>query len=256
MRRIAQERDEDDEILRDGQSLRVRMTMIDQAMHRAIDEVYPRTIKDAAHRPGFRPLNTLQQVDAKRRAYLDYDRRVADEYRSPFGGNATTIPTPVSAVRVRGVRRFGDPCTKDGWPGVIKQAPDGSLYCEVTPVHPRNADAKKKQLRDPQGREAGSEEFGRDEDENENTEQHDHDVGSVNGMRDGIKQLAHEAGLVSDQDGDWDDDFWNKFVDYARKVMMGEEEDAGDRDREAMIERITRAATTHTETPHHRVSMA
>ena len=47
MRRIAQERDEDDEILRDGQSLRVRMTMIDQAMHRAIDEVYPRTIKDA-----------------------------------------------------------------------------------------------------------------------------------------------------------------------------------------------------------------
>ena len=146
----------------------------------------------------------------------------------PSAATPPTIPTPVSAVRVRGFEGRRS-LHKRRLAGVIRQAPDGSLYCEVTPVHPRNADAKKKQLRDPQGREAGSEEFGRDEDENENTEQHDHDVCDTCAGSGECRDCGGSGVRAGDRQRGWI------------------EEENGDRDGEAMIERIPRAVITHTE---------
>ena len=174
-------------------------------------------------------MSTTAARDAKRQAYADYDRRLADEYRSPLGGNSTDKPeTGFGSAGPKG-SKVGDPCSKDGYPGTIQQAPDGGLYCSITPVHPRNADAepdfRRKTKRNARNQEQSEEEFERDA-----------------MVRDAIITAAREAGLVDqDEDKDWDESDWDRFMAMARRAVMGEEDD------DDPVDVVVENATTHTE---------
>jgi hypothetical protein len=81
-------RHDDDGVLRDGQSLRVPMTMMD-----GLDPIQ-RSVRDASthrpgfraadHRPGFRTLTDTGAADhAREQAYIDADRALCDAWRTP-----------------------------------------------------------------------------------------------------------------------------------------------------------------------------
>ncbi len=103
--------------------------------------------------------NARQAVFAARRAlYDEYDLRKSQEYLTPTGsGEKSMIGS-----------REGDACMLNGFPGTLRKGSDGKLRC--IPIDGAAAgyspavDAqdgirrRRKQLRDPQGREAGTEE--------------------------------------------------------------------------------------------------
>ena len=106
-----------DEVLKDGQKLVVKMVAMDSAYHR----------------PGVRSL-TPQVRDAsglaaaRIRAYDEYEHdlvnawRGRDEYANPgWSGRSGEL---------RG-SKVGDPCTKNGWRGVLVRGEDGELVCRI-----------------------------------------------------------------------------------------------------------------------------
>src|SRR5262249_54087060 len=82
-------------ILRDGQSVRVSMTMRDSRdawrndMHRKFVAEDKAARELASHRPGFRDSRTTVQLDALEQAYRDADKADSERYKGETG-----TPTP------------------------------------------------------------------------------------------------------------------------------------------------------------------
>jgi hypothetical protein len=131
-------------LLRDGQRLRVAMSMMD-----SLDPIQKAVAHDGIrvtdgqggsiglHRPGFRiTANDARTTHYQPRdkAYEDYQRDLVDAYKTPvgFGGDPT-----ITGFGERGSvgQRAGDVCTIDGKAGHLKMV-NGALQCV-----PNRADA-------------------------------------------------------------------------------------------------------------------
>ncbi len=83
------------------------------------------------HRPGVRlPVGSPDMI-----AGLQADRaealRLADLAASTaWVGNKANTPTGFGSGQVR-AEQAGDPCTRDGYPGVLVEGEDGKLYCKI-----------------------------------------------------------------------------------------------------------------------------
>ena len=138
--------DDDDDILRDGEVLRVRMTdsVSDawQAEAKAQLNSTVQTVTDGGggsglglFRPGFRLIGGGNKGDALVRdglrklrddAYRARDEEVSNAYKNN--------PPPGESSRGNEFGRAdqeGSPCTRNGWPGVLRRNADGELYCDI-----------------------------------------------------------------------------------------------------------------------------
>ena len=121
--------DDDDEegkpwglrVLRDGERMRVPMTMIDSTGRSVLDDHAPRVNDPAAvHRPGFHVTADQAAMDRVEAAYAEVDARDANAWRNP---------APVGAGSAEFVgQQEGDHCTIDGAPGHLRRA-GGELVC-------------------------------------------------------------------------------------------------------------------------------
>jgi hypothetical protein len=146
-------------ICRDGGKIRVPMTALDHAMHRALDDECRQLIDAALRRPGPR-YQTQQARDAsfnvRQAAYAAYEARLRDEYKNSIGGNASNDPaTGFGSSGPRGSRE-GDACTKNGFPGRLVRGKNGELVCQI-PAGRGDALSKRIQKYGPRGEEEGYE---------------------------------------------------------------------------------------------------
>ncbi len=118
------------------------------------------------HRPGVRlPAGSPDMI-----AGLQADRaealRLADlAAESAWVGNKANTPTGFGSGQVR-AEQEGDPCTRDGYPGVLVEGEDGKLYCKIHEYVRQDA-ARRLQGYDPQGREVGRWDETEEDDEDE-----------------------------------------------------------------------------------------
>lgn len=68
-------------------------------------------------------------------AYAEYDRMKADEYKNPNAGKGD--PPDTGTHELQGSKP-GQPCTRNGFAGVLKRGPDGELFCQI----PRGRDSR------------------------------------------------------------------------------------------------------------------
>jgi hypothetical protein len=206
--------EQDDDILQDGESVKVKMTAMDAALRAAFPQV-----RDAKmRRPGFRVgLQTYHDArSAKAAAYADYDKRVCDAYRNPNSEGPEGAACTVKNAKYP--EAFGSP---------------GHIVNGIcTPDRGSNdADFPRRKLkRNARNQEEGEEEYERDS--------------AV--VRDAFAVLARSAGLVDQgEDVDWDD-----IVRIACQINAenGNEDDDDDED----VNRIVTAVTTNTESTQRR----
>jgi len=140
--------DDDDEegkpwglrVLRDGERMRVPMTMIDSTGRSVLDSHAPRVNDSASvHRPGFHLTADQAAMDERDRAYREVDLRDENAWRNPTptgAGSAEFVgqqqvprtPTWQQVPRTPTQRQEGDLCTIDGAPGHLQRV-DGELVC-------------------------------------------------------------------------------------------------------------------------------
>ena len=116
--------------MRDGDVLMVPMTMmdhqtVDQAMR---DEFVAKRYNDTKmNRPGFRTADSLKTATHLARdigrnrladAYAEYEQRIQDEYKNPNAGRGD--PPDSGTHELQGSKE-GQPCTKNGFAGVLKR---------------------------------------------------------------------------------------------------------------------------------------
>jgi hypothetical protein len=137
----------DDDIVADGDRVKVPLMMMDSAWHR----------------PGPRQLTPqvrARLADQRRQAYQDYDDYITNQWRDEYANPAWSGRR---SGEFRGSKE-GDPCMKNGWPGTLVRGADGELVCQI----PSRADAdfldqrRKKQLRNQFNQEVGTEELEQD----------------------------------------------------------------------------------------------
>jgi hypothetical protein len=129
MPRIRYLDDDDDDILRDGETLRVRMTMMDSALSDRL------RVTDAAgsavglNRPGFRLLRGGNAGDQLARDRLAEMR--SEAYRLADEANVNAWKNPPIGVGSRGPigQREGDLCMINGFPGHLRPDANGRLTC-------------------------------------------------------------------------------------------------------------------------------
>src|SRR5437868_2729039 len=139
-------------LLKDQRSYRASMRFMDSDMPRVPNAENPQTerplISDGRtgnplnlHRPGFRvaardarapvlcSIMTDAGTQAKNRAYADYETQLRDAYKTPPGFGSDDTITGAGSHGPRGAKE-GTPCTKDGWPGVLKRGAEGKMFCD------------------------------------------------------------------------------------------------------------------------------
>ena len=139
---------DDDDILKDGQTLRVPMIMRDGAPNPRLSPTQlaiaatrdAMTFDASLHRPGHRyandaaPLNDAQRLRygvfdaAKEKAYADRDRDLTNSWRGNTGA------APPAGSYPEGTSHEGRACTVDGSPGTLRAIAgnDGWLQCRPT----------------------------------------------------------------------------------------------------------------------------
>ena len=128
-----QHNQDDDEVfdkrglIRDGQRLRFPMFAMD-SIQKAIARSNVRVTDGGGgtvglHRPGFRIADEgKHQTSDVMRAYAEHEQYLNDAWKTlSFGGNSSSGQQG---------QREGDPCTKNGFPGVLRNGADG-LYCDI-----------------------------------------------------------------------------------------------------------------------------
>ena len=170
---------------------------------------------NSLNRPGFRVFGEMKETgsgdvfdavaavsnynhqvmhDARQVAYDQYTADLQNAYKNPPG----LTPVGEGENQVIG-QREGDACSLNGFPGTLRRGADGRLRC----IPDEGADAagyspavdsqdglrrRRKQLRDPQGREAGTEEGEAEFEETQNTTERA-GFGSANASRDSVSAL-------------------------------------------------------------------
>lgn len=129
---------DDDDIVRDGQRLRVPLMLMD-GMQRSVAREGVRITDGSGgtqglHRPGFRiptddTRKTQQTADAYNEAFAAYERELVDAWKTPVGFGGDPDITGQGERGQQGSRE-GDPCMVDGRPGTLRMGADG-LYCEI-----------------------------------------------------------------------------------------------------------------------------
>jgi hypothetical protein len=132
-------------LLRDGITARYGgITLMDTDTMRSVRRTggVPARVTDATGRggtalnmPGFRILDDARGraaiADARRR----YDDDLVNAWRHPVGmGSVPGFETGAGekgSTGFLGKQREGSPCTRHGWPGVLRRCVDGELYCDI-----------------------------------------------------------------------------------------------------------------------------
>jgi len=112
----------DDDVIKDGEKVVVPMQFMDSAWHQ----------------PGFRrlaPAARTSLADRRRQAYQDYEDwlvvQYKDEYANPACRARSDGPaTGYGSGELCGAK-VGDPCTRNGWPGVLVHGQNGELVCRI-----------------------------------------------------------------------------------------------------------------------------
>jgi hypothetical protein len=202
---------DDNGLLRDGKSYRVKMTLMDaDTLQRAQQRDHVTRISDGTNnpfgcnKPGWRvavadthaPTPRHVISDAQRQAVLssreEYLDSLVNAWRHPPG---VRDDDPITGAGEKGgflgKQREGSPCTRDGWPGVLRRGKDGEFFCDISAKTDaaliEDRERSRKVKFDPQGRYAGREEI--------EEEEEDDDEGDARRRR-----------IVEEPDGDDDDD--------------------------------------------------
>jgi hypothetical protein len=156
--------DGDDNVLKDGQRVRVPMVAMDSTQRQVrehfgkVMDGFGRSNSELLHRPGQRFSEDSFAIDEKIKAYADYEADLTTAWR---GGNP---PIKDAGENLRGYPREGDQCTVRGPEYPDQQGAPGHIQGGVCVPDADYEDARrrKRQYRDPEGREEGSEEETKD----------------------------------------------------------------------------------------------
>jgi hypothetical protein len=129
-------------ILKDGVSVRVRMTdarrqqqqftdarsFWDANKDRLLVTDIARVGGESGCRPGYRIFDNNLGQATKDAAYGEHAQYLTDAWRTLDAAGETT-----TGFGERGAvgSQEGQPCTVDGWSGVLRRAPSGELYCDI-----------------------------------------------------------------------------------------------------------------------------
>jgi hypothetical protein len=190
-------------ILKDGRTYRAGPVTLMDSLQRAVSRnSSPARITTAdgrsgiaLNKPGFR---ILAEDDAgayhRARAYREYETQLCDAWRGPVAD----LYDPHVDFGERGTvaAKEGRPCTRNGFPGVLRRGSDGEMYCDISKSAGRNdaADARRarKTKYDPRGRLAGTEEMEEEETDDAAAEKERPEcAGTAQMMRDHQNKMAH-----------------------------------------------------------------
>jgi hypothetical protein len=129
--------DDNDDILRDGETLRTSMLARDSRSRHSDAS----TFDAASHRPGFR--FSSNTADAKQKLYDDVDRELNEAWRNSRNPT-TTSRAPPSGSYPEGINtRAGDACTFNGAPGTLVKIPNHDGWLECRPTSTDSADSRR-----------------------------------------------------------------------------------------------------------------
>jgi hypothetical protein len=131
-------------VLRDGKSMRVPMHLRDHSTVRkkfidarqywdsqreSLVVVDSDSTNTSGNRPGFRLSDAPINGSARAAAYRAHENYLRDAWKGR--DDSVTGAGERGSTGYLGVQREGTPCTKDGWPGVLRRDKNGNFYCDI-----------------------------------------------------------------------------------------------------------------------------